>query len=363
MTRKRDLPRQRAVVALVVCLLALIPWENVQGQVTAPAQVRITPTSLQVPEGGTIDVAVEVREVEGLYGADLVFTFDPDVVEVVDADPSQDGVQVALGLFLDPGFVLRNLADNVQGKVHFAMTQLNPSEAKSGSGVLIVVKLRGKRAGATPLTMVNAQLARRDGIGISATTADGQVEVLIASAAADTSTPIPSQGAGTPLPTSTLRPTAQPTATPLLPTDTPQPAETPTRVAPAVPSVTVQPTETYSPSPTLTDRLPVATNTLVPAVPSLAEITAVVQPTETASPVVIAQYAVTASPAVVAVSPPILSASENRSESQPTAESPSTNRSLLGVGLVLLMLATLLIAGMGAVWWVRRSKTYGRDDL
>lgn len=348
--------RQQAAVAFCACLLILCPLANAQGQSAASVQVRIAPPSLQVPEGGTVDVAVEVREVEALYGADVAFTFDPDVVEVVDADSSQDGVQVALGLFLDPGFVLRNLADNVQGKVHFAMTQLNPSEAKSGSGVLIVVKLRGKRAGAsTLLTMVSAQLASRNGVSIPTTTADGRVEVVAVGTTGATNTPIPSQGAGTPLPTSTVRPTEAFTATPLpRPTETSRPAVTP---APA------SPTALPTPSPSVASSIATPTDTPLPTVQPGPSVTAtVLVPTETAVLAVVAEPTATVTPASVSASSSILSTPAGNTDSQPAAAPTSTDRTLLGAGLVLLALATLLVGGLGAVWWVRRSKAHGRGD-
>lgn len=348
--------RQQAAVAFCAFLLILCPWVNAQGQPTASVQVRIAPPSLQVPEGGTVDVAVEVREVEALYGADVAFTFDPQVVEVVDADLSQAGVQVALGLFLDPGFVLRNLADNVQGKVHFAMTQLNPSEAKSGTGVLIVVKLRGKRAGAsTPLTLVSAQLARRDGVSIPTTTADGRVEVIAAGTTGATNTPIPSQGAGTPLPTSTPRPTEASTATPLpRPTATPRPAVTPAPASPTAPP---------TPSPSVASLIATPTDTPLPTVQPGPSVTATaLVSTETAVLAGVAEPTATVTPASVSASVPILSTPAGNTDSQPAAAPASADRTLLGAGLVLLALATLLAGGLGAAWWVRRSKAHGRGD-
>jgi hypothetical protein len=115
------------------------------------------------------------------------------VVEVVDADPGQAGVQMALGTFLDSGFVVLNAADNVTGTVRFAMTQLNPSLPKSGTGALIVIRLRGKQvSGGTPLTLTHAQLAKRDGTALSTNLISGQVSV-VAAGTAPTGTPIPTQ--------------------------------------------------------------------------------------------------------------------------------------------------------------------------
>ena len=71
-------------------------------------------------------------------------------------------MQAAPGTFLDSGFVVLNAADNVTGTVRFAMTQLNPSLPKSGTGTLIVIGLRGKQAsGSTPLTLTIGPLLSR----------------------------------------------------------------------------------------------------------------------------------------------------------------------------------------------------------
>jgi hypothetical protein len=121
-------------------------------------------------------------------------------------------VQAALGTFLDAGFVVLNAADNVSGTLRFAMTQLNPSLPKSGSGTLIVVRLRGKEVNSsTPLTLHNAQLARRDGSVLSTNPVSGRVSVVAATTSSPTVTPIPTQGAGTPMPT-LVSPTAEPAA-------------------------------------------------------------------------------------------------------------------------------------------------------
>ena len=181
----------------------LLATSPAQAQETPPVTLRLAPAASEVSLGQTTDVAVEVVDVQDLYGMDLALSFNPNVVEIVDADPSQAGVQIALGTFLDSGFAVLNAADNVSGTLRFAMTQLNPSEPKSGTGTLIVIRLRGKQvSGGTPLTLTSAQLARRDGTGLSTNLISGQVSVVAASSA-PTGTPIPTQGAGTLMPAST----------------------------------------------------------------------------------------------------------------------------------------------------------------
>lgn len=206
--------------------------------------VRLAPAEIVVAAGQTVDAAIEVVAAPDLYGIDVSLTFDPNVVEVVDADPSTEGVQVALGTFLDPGFVIRNAADNTAGTVRFAMTQLSPSEPKSGSGVVVVVKLRGKQAGVTsPLTIVKAGAAQRTGESIPTLPSSGQVRVVAVAGQAPTATSIPTQAVSTlaPAPTEPVSTASAATATPVA---TAANAAAATTAPTATPAVTQAPAAT-----------------------------------------------------------------------------------------------------------------------
>jgi len=120
----------------------------------------------QVAPGSVVEVPVSIRDVQNLYGLDLTLKFDPELLQVVDADSSTPGIQAAQGEFLDPGLLLFNIVDNKEGTLHFAMSQFNPSEPKSGEGIILVIQFRGVAAGESPLTVTNLQLASRDGIEI-----------------------------------------------------------------------------------------------------------------------------------------------------------------------------------------------------
>jgi hypothetical protein len=76
-------------------------------------------------------VAVEVRDVVELYAVDLTIRFDPDVLQVEDANPDQAGVQPGLATFLDAGMTLFNTVDNETGTVRFVMSQINPAKARA----------------------------------------------------------------------------------------------------------------------------------------------------------------------------------------------------------------------------------------
>lgn len=212
MLNRRDLLAVLLVFWLFLALLtAAAPGRAQEIQETT---VRLNPSSLQVSLGESAEVAVEVVDVQELYGFELQLVFDPLVIEIVDADPARDGIQVSQGDLLDSGFIAVNRADNENGVVEFAMTQLNPSDPVSGSGRLVTFLVRGLRAGASsPLTPVHALLARRDGGEIPATLVPGSVDVTSSPGAPPVDTP-----ASTPVPGITDSPpggsrTAAPTLT------------------------------------------------------------------------------------------------------------------------------------------------------
>ena len=204
------------LVGVIVLSLLAAP-AAAAAQSVAPAGVRVAPQAVQVAVGQSVDVAVEVVGVSDLYAIDVLLSYDPQRVEVVDLDPELPGVQVQLGSLLEPGFVILNLVDNSLGRLRFVMTQLNPATPKSGTGSLVVVRLRGKSAGApAAIEVLGAKLASPAGVEIPVNSVDnGQVEV-VQTISGPTNTPIPAQPPGTPMPT------------PAPPTTVPQGAAAPT---------------------------------------------------------------------------------------------------------------------------------------
>ncbi len=161
---------------------------------TPRAELSIIPGEGQTVKGEILEVGVQIKNVTDLYGMDMTLNFDPAVVEVVDANPGMDGVQVSLGTFLDPGMLLINRADNAAGRINFVMTQMNPSEAKSGSGLLLVVRLRGVKEGASSgISFGQVLLSTRDGMPVEFTFVDGVVSVSSTNPKGPAPTPMPVQ--------------------------------------------------------------------------------------------------------------------------------------------------------------------------
>ena len=208
-------------------LTALVLSAAISGHTFAqntPAEVGVF-DSYEVAPGATVQVPVSIRGVADLYGVDVTLTFDPARVQVQDADAAMEGVQAGLGNFLDPGLLLFNIVDNQAGTVRFTMAQYNPSEAKSGSGILLVITFSGVTPGESPLTISALSLSNREGEEIPSQGVNGSLVVNAGAPTQAATFPVVLQPTGlvvlktfTPTPTYTSVPTAtpQPTGTPVL---------------------------------------------------------------------------------------------------------------------------------------------------
>jgi len=168
---------------------------------------------LEIPLDARVEVPVEVRDVEELYAVDLTIRFDPEILQVEDANPDQEGVQPGLATFLDAGMTLFNEVDNETGTVRFVMSQINPSEGKSGSGNLLVLYFVGKQAGTSQITVEKVELANRSGEAIPVSGVNAEI-VVREGAPEVVATPIPLQDQGQIIVIETLTPTPIPTETP-----------------------------------------------------------------------------------------------------------------------------------------------------
>lgn len=236
-------------ISLVLLLAVLFSTQTGYGLAQGSATVVLSPQSATVTAGGTTTVDIRIENVTGLYGAEVHLTFDSALLEVVDADQATDGIQILAGSFLKPEVVPQNEVDLAGGKIDFAVSQMLPSEAVTGSGVLATVTFKGKAAGTSDVNFTNVLLANQSGNPIDAATQGGTVTITEEDTPTPTNTP---EATLTPTPENTATLTPTPENTPL-PSSTPSPTLTPATTPSATPSPppgnilgyhTVQPGET-----------------------------------------------------------------------------------------------------------------------
>jgi len=143
------------------------------------AHLRVSPEQAQGRVGDLLTVTLEVADVSNLYGADVQLTFDPAALEVVDVDPSREGVQITRGTFPDPAYgeVAKDEADNVAGTVRYAITLKSPAPPASGSGRLCAISFRPKALGVSPLQIIYAELTDAGATVIPVLRHNGSVSV------------------------------------------------------------------------------------------------------------------------------------------------------------------------------------------
>jgi len=230
--KKRFPKLARGSVRLILLMVALLSMPLGQGMAQGTT-VLIAPQNSEVAVGATTTVDIRVDNVTDLFGAEVHLAFDPALLEVVDADSGTGGVQIQPGTLLSPDFTAQNEVDQGSGKIDFAISQMQPKEPVSGSGVLATITFRGKAANASDIRFLNVILAQYGGIPIDATTQNGRITVT--TGVTPTPSVTPTQ---TPVPTETPVPTGTPTATPDK-TPTTAPTATPTATPTPIPGTSL----------------------------------------------------------------------------------------------------------------------------
>lgn len=208
------------ILAFIVCALPLhLASAQTGTQVGIFKEYQIAPDS-------RLEVPIEIKGATELYAIDVEMTFDPTLLSAEDADADTPGIQPGLGTFLDAGLTLFNEVDTQTGKVRFVMSQVNPSEAKSGNGVILVVYFKAKAEGESPLTISGLTLSTRDGVEIAAEAVSASVRISV-NAPVVVATSVPVQNPASLIIVPTLAPTSTPKPT-LAPTPTVAPTVVPT---------------------------------------------------------------------------------------------------------------------------------------
>ncbi|MGB8644399.1 MAG: cohesin domain-containing protein [Anaerolineae bacterium] len=200
-----------AGLALFVPVTALSPSARAQGD-TAIVHPDVR---LEVGQGQVETLKIIIENAHDVYGIDLRAEFDPSVVEIADGIPDQEGVQMIPGDFIKPDFVVRNTVDNQKGTLQYVVTQTNPTPPATGTGVVLLIPVRGKTLGKqTTLKISFVAIADRKGVKMSVSAGSGTLVVVPPKPATATATSNATATATkTPSPIATAPATAAPVAT------------------------------------------------------------------------------------------------------------------------------------------------------
>ena len=113
----------------------------------------------QVKPGEMFQVPVRVRNVQGLFGAQVKVQYDPSKLTLVDMNEDVAGVQAEAGAAFANGYIGANKATlGKTGTYSFAATRLNPDKAIDGDTTLVTLTFVAKTNAKPTVTVSEARL-------------------------------------------------------------------------------------------------------------------------------------------------------------------------------------------------------------
>lgn len=267
--RAKLLARLSAVGAVLFLLAGAASGGPPPSAFAAPSgALSMSPGNSSINNGDDISITLDVVGGANVHRVLLNITFNPVVVQAVDANSGAGGVQILPGAFPGTtivGSVLQNTADNSGGSITYEYTLSSSSAQTSGSGTVATVQFNAIAAGNANIQWTSAQFT--DNASASSGPSSSTSAVLMVGQAVATST-------------------ATRTGTP---TETPEPTETPTPTETPLPSDTETPAATKTPDGTATldgseTKTPTRTSTSVPTPPASSTPTSTKTPAGTATP-------------------------------------------------------------------------------
>lgn len=161
------------VLAFFLFFVVITPGVVVAGP--DATTVSLTPSTPSVDGCDLVEVQIWVNDVTNFYAIDVRLTFDPDVIEVVDASPGGDVNLRPENSWFQAGYTVRNTVNNFTGTIWYAATQQNPTPALTGSGPIATILIKARSTGSSTLDFTYSKLSDPVGLEISATTTSGTV--------------------------------------------------------------------------------------------------------------------------------------------------------------------------------------------
>jgi hypothetical protein len=269
-----------SLVGAVLCLLAgLAAGSSAPTASAAPSgALSMSPGNSSINNADDISITLDIVGGVNIHKVLLGLTFNPVVVQAVDANAGAGGVQILPGAFPGTtivGSVLQNDANNTTGTITYEYTLSIASARASGNGTVATVQFHAIAPGNANIQWTTAQFT--DNASVNSAPSSSTAATLMVGQAVSTSTPTnTSTPTDTPSPTNTPSPTDTPvpgatdTATPTA-TETPDATSTPDGTSTATPARTPSPVPTppasATPAPTNTPRVTVVDDSNKPKPP------------------------------------------------------------------------------------------------
>jgi len=137
----------------------------------------INPVTSMVGENQTTDLVVQLDNISNVWGIAMELSFNPSVLEVMDADQDATGVQITPGNCPATDFLLQNDADNIAGTIQYTVTQLSSPPCDGGQVAIIRFKcIADDKTG--NISFTTSVIGDYDGFEISHISQDADIQCL-----------------------------------------------------------------------------------------------------------------------------------------------------------------------------------------
>ncbi len=138
--------------------------------VTIPDRLETTLCSLRDT------MQIQVQNVANLAVVEMEITYDPAIIQVIDADAARSGVQVRVDTVFDVDDIFTNEVDTARGIIRFGAGVIGEPVINGSSG-LIAIDWRPQRVGSSAVTIQSLTLTNAAGQPINTPVLNGEVVV------------------------------------------------------------------------------------------------------------------------------------------------------------------------------------------
>lgn len=171
MKRKKKLLPTFLIVLLTIQALSLLPSAHSQ---SASTKVCVDPQIvLDVPPSENFTISINITDVNLLYGLDLVFRWDPSVLDYVSHVTKIPVEDYPDGVLHEPVLKVKDEVNTTLGEIWIAYASMSPAPPFNGSGIAVEITFQVKDWGISDLNIFASDLADTEGKPISHETCDG----------------------------------------------------------------------------------------------------------------------------------------------------------------------------------------------
>jgi hypothetical protein len=136
---------------------AVTPQPTETPVISGPLVLRMEPTVIpDMVVGETRQVQIVLENVDGITEIEIHVRFEPRYINIADADPTTDGIQIQPGEIPQPAQVLENEVKNDAGFLVYHVAQ-EPGSSARGSGIVATFTVQAMNEGGSPLSFTIAK--------------------------------------------------------------------------------------------------------------------------------------------------------------------------------------------------------------